>query len=166
MNDTPSAFWDFSVRFYAQPGVAAACLDLQDQAGADVNVVLYLFFVATRSRQLDESTLATLDAAVAAWRDEVVRPLRTARRHLKACAAPFCGDVAAQLRSDIKRSELDAEHIQQQVLERLFPPSSTGTTASSPAAAVHASLDAYGRHTAALPAAATAALIAAFSQFI
>ena len=83
MNDAPSAFWDFSLRFYARPGVAAACLDLQDEAGADVNVVLYLLFLASQGRQLAQTEVAEIDNLVAVWREQVVRPLRSARRHLK-----------------------------------------------------------------------------------
>ena len=34
-----SPFWRFSVKFYGEPGVAQACIDLQDQVGVDVNVL-------------------------------------------------------------------------------------------------------------------------------
>ena len=43
MSETPAAdpsdspFWLFSLRFYAQEGIAPACLTLQDEAGVDVN---------------------------------------------------------------------------------------------------------------------------------
>jgi uncharacterized protein (TIGR02444 family) len=163
MIDSPSAFWDFSLHFYARPGVAPACLELQDRAGADVNVILYLFFLATQSRRLDDTAVAALDETVAAWREQVVRPLRMARRHLKSCAAPFTGEAAMQLRGAIKRNELDAEHLQQLVLEQMFPPHRYGIAAASPAAAIRASLDAYGRHIASLPAAATETLITVFN---
>jgi uncharacterized protein (TIGR02444 family) len=32
-------FWEFSLAFYAEPGVAPACLAMQDLEGVDVNLV-------------------------------------------------------------------------------------------------------------------------------
>lgn len=163
MNETSSAFWDFSIDFYARDGVAAACLELQDEAGADVNVVLYLFFLATCARQLDGADVARLDAAVAAWRDEVVRPLRAVRRHLKSAAPPF-DRAAAPLREEIKRSELAAERIEQDTIERLFPASTSGRPAASCDAAIRASLAAYASYRGGLPATAAGRLITLFAR--
>ncbi|MCG8546534.1 MAG: TIGR02444 family protein, partial [Alphaproteobacteria bacterium] len=43
MSDPPgNAFWNFSLRAYARPGVADACIRLQDRYGVDVNVLFYL----------------------------------------------------------------------------------------------------------------------------
>lgn len=164
MNDARSAFWDFSLRFYAEPGVAAACLELQDGGGADVNVLLYLFYLATHGRYLDRNDMARLDAAVAPWRDQVVRPLRTTRRHLKTPPAAFAGDAAAALRSDIKRDELAAERIQQHVIEALFPPAAIGAPMAPRASAVRASVTAYAAHLGTLPADAVASLIEIFDR--
>ena len=44
-----SPFWRFSVKFYAEPGVAQACIDLQDQAGVDVNILFFLLWNAAQS---------------------------------------------------------------------------------------------------------------------
>ncbi len=144
MNEAPSAFWDFSLRLYAQPGAAAACLELQDGAGADINVLLYLLFLAAHRRQLDDAGVAALDAAVARWRAEVVRPLRAVRRHLKTSAPAYGHAAAARLREDIKRSELAAERIQQELIEHAFPVAKVGAAAVSREAAAHANLAAYG----------------------
>lgn len=161
MHDPSSAFWDFSLQFYGRPGVASACLELQDSAGADINVVLYLFYLAAQSRRLDEDAIAALDAATVQWRDRVVRPLRMARRHLKSCPAPFAGDGSAELRNAIKRDELAAERIEHTAIERLCPPRNAAT-AASPEAAIRCSLDVYGRRIAALPATARETLISLF----
>ena len=154
MNDASSPFWDFSLRFYARPGIATACLDIQDQAGADVNVVLYLLFLAQQRRQLSLPEVVDLDHTAASWREQVVRPLRTARRHLKNVAAPFAGDAASRLRDDIKRSELAAEHIQQLAIEQRYPCATVGIAAESAAYAAGANLNAYAAHIGALPATA------------
>ncbi len=164
MNDAPSAFWDFSLRFYARPGVAAACLDIQEQARADVNVVLYLLFLATKGRQLAQTEVTEVDNLVTIWREQVVRPLRTARRHLKTVTAPFIGDAAGRLRNEIKRSELEAERIQQLTIEQSFPCATFGSAAASPAGAARANLDAYGAHIGGLPVAAARVLLENFNQ--
>ena len=164
MIEANSAFWDFSVGFYAKPGVAAACLELQDKGGADINVVLYLFFLADRGRRPDREEIARLDAAVAGWREQVVRPLRTLRRRLKSAAAPFAGEASGRLRDEIKRNELAAERIQQHTIEWLFPPATFGHAASSREEAVRASLDAYAGLIGGLPAEAASCLIDIFCR--
>ena len=156
-------FWDFSLDFYARPGVPAACLELQDRAGVDVNVLLFLLHLAAHGRALDRAGVAQIDAAVTDWRAQVVQPLRTARRALKAPSPAFAGADSAALRSAIKRDELEAERIQQQTIAALFPPATSGT-AAAPAAALRANLDAYAAHLGPLPAEALAVLVARFAD--
>ena len=78
-----SPFWRFSVKFYAEPGVAQACIDLQDQAGVDVNILFFLLWNATQSRALSSAEVAEVERDVGAWRDMAVVPLRNVRRALK-----------------------------------------------------------------------------------
>ena len=66
------AFWAFSLDFYARADVAPACIALQDKCGADVDVVLFTLWCASRGRRLQLSELAVIDAAIAWWRSEVV----------------------------------------------------------------------------------------------
>ena len=75
-----SAFWRFSLRFYALPNVAPACLELQDKAGVDVNLMLFLLFLADNNRTLTRDDVARLDAEIAPWREHVVMPLRDLQR--------------------------------------------------------------------------------------
>src|SRR5208282_5489661 len=84
-NESP--FWRFSLRFYALPGVAPACLVLQDEAKADVNLMLYLFFLATQKRALTRDEIASLDKMISSWRVEVVQPLRELRAVSSAASA-------------------------------------------------------------------------------
>ena len=151
MNDAPSAFWDFSLHFYAKPGIPAACLELQDRAGADVNVVLFLLYLARHRRRITRSDMATLDSTVALWREQVVRPLRTARRHLKIAGQPFAGEPAARLREEIKRNELAAERIQQLALEQQFPYATFGEAADSTTAAASAGVNNPSANAGAIP---------------
>jgi uncharacterized protein (TIGR02444 family) len=164
MSDASSAFWDFSLAFYARTGVAAACLELQDRAGADVNVVLFLLFLAHNGRRTTTAEVAAIDQLVAQWREQVVRPLRTARRHLKTADTPFAGEPASRLRDEIKRQELAAERIQQLAIEARFPCATTGSGAESAAVAARANLDAYAACVGTLPAAAVDTLLQSFTQ--
>ena len=55
--DTPtpsqgSPFWRFSLRFYRVPKVADACIALQEEAGIDVNLLLFLLWQATSKRAM------------------------------------------------------------------------------------------------------------------
>ena len=47
-----SPFWRFSLRFYRRREVADACITLQEQAGVDVNLLLFLRWHATQKRAL------------------------------------------------------------------------------------------------------------------
>src|SRR5438874_13750222 len=78
-----SPFWRFSLRFYREPAVADACIALQEQAGIDVNLLLFLLWHATRKRTLSKTEVENFEAAVAPWRDATVIPLRGVRRALK-----------------------------------------------------------------------------------
>lgn len=110
------AFWRDSLRRYARPGVADACLALQDAHGADVNLVLWCCWLGSQGHRLDARTLRRAVRAVAAWQSEVVQPLRGVRRVLKPCDG--LGPAAA-LRARVAALELRAEHHEQQILGRL-----------------------------------------------
>lgn len=51
----PSAeqFWQFSEQHYARPGVADVCLQLQDDYGANVNLLLLLVMLEERGLYID-----------------------------------------------------------------------------------------------------------------
>ena len=107
-------FWDFSLRVYGQPGVAPACLELQDRHGLDVNLLLLCCWLGhCQKAKPSRAQVAALADAVAAWHNDVVRPLRQARRRLKAPDAAIPPALAEALRREVKRIELDAEHIEQ-----------------------------------------------------
>jgi uncharacterized protein (TIGR02444 family) len=138
------AFWRFSLAFYARPGVADACLRLQDEAQVDINVMLYLLFLAQCGRTLTCTEVARIDQGVAQWRTQVVSALRTIRRRLKTPLGAFEPSLTNALRNGVKRIELDAEHLQQDAMQRLFPPESIGAAQSDRLLAARANLAAYG----------------------
>lgn len=102
----PNPLWSFSLAVYARPGVAAACLDLQDRLGQDVNLLLFAAWAGRDcAARLTAEDLDRIDGAVAGWRDGMVRPLRALRRQAKT------EDPALYKR--LKAAELEAERVQQ-----------------------------------------------------
>ena len=159
-----SPFWRFSLRFYSRPAVAAACLALQDEAGADVNLLLFLLFLAEHKRVVTRDDVARLDESVRAWRDGVVKPLRELRRVLKIGIGEIPIAVSETFRGQIKRLELESEQIEQHVLERCEA-ANVGRPAPFRDAAAEANLAAYGDYLGGLPAPAVSAILAAFGEF-
>ena len=111
-------FWNFSVKVYSRDGVAPACLRLQDQVGADVNILMYCCWVAhDHGVRFDESSLGRVLGLTEPWTATVVEPLRTIRRALKlATHSGFDPDDQERLRTEIKRIELRSERMQHDAL--------------------------------------------------
>ena len=130
-------FWDFSVAVYGRPGVAAACLSLQDRQGVDVNVLLFCLWCASRGLRVTALELRGALEQVGPWQRDVVAPLRSVRRSLK--GAPQAG--AEALRSRVAALELEAERLEQCLLESLAPAATPG--GSAPADLATANVEAY-----------------------
>ena len=105
--------WDYTLKIYVRPGVQDACLALQDQGGADVNLLLFLCWVAQSGRgRLARAEVQKAMAVVAVWRVQVLKPLRRVRRRLRKDGPP----EEADLRKKLLKAELDAERIEQNYL--------------------------------------------------
>jgi len=114
-SDNP--FWDFSLAVYRRPGVAEACLYLQDEAGVDVNLLLFFCWLAgARDEALGKAEIRDILRRTADWRDHVVRPLRDVRRWMKDNVEGMPAAPVEALRSQVKRIELDSERLQQDML--------------------------------------------------
>jgi uncharacterized protein (TIGR02444 family) len=101
--------WDFSLATYLRPGVATACLSLQDRRGIDVNMVLYCCWVgASGGGILGRREMAAALAAARPWQRDVVVPLRRIRQDLKGT-----GEYGEMLRRRVAAAEIDAEHAEQ-----------------------------------------------------
>lgn len=107
---TPQPLWDFALAFYAQPQVAEACLQLQDEYQANVCLLIGLRWLDVRGQYLSGADFATLKIHIQDWARGVVEPLRSLRRDLKLPFANFVQDeIQTQLRTLIKQAELLAE---------------------------------------------------------
>jgi uncharacterized protein (TIGR02444 family) len=163
MNAGESAFWRFSLRFYRRPAVPPLCMALQDSHGVDVNVLFLLLFLALHQRRLSAVEVRRIDHCAAAWRARAVQPLRALRRDLKSGVAPIEPAATEALRTEIKRCELHAERLQQEMLERLFPVATVGTH-SAVALAAADNVAAYGEVAGALPDEMVQSLLTSFAM--
>jgi len=156
-----SPFWRFSLQFYRLPKVADACIALQEDAGVDVNLLLFLLWQARQRRRLSTADVAALEAKIAPWRDATVVPLRSVRRALKSPPALVEAATAEAFRNRIKAVELEAERLQQEAMFALAP---VGAEGSDPADAARANVAAYEQMLSArFPQEAAATLLVAFA---
>ncbi len=117
--DATGAFWAWASAAYARPGAADSLLAAQDSAGLNVNMALWACWTATRFEDAPDGALRRAAEAIADWHQQVTLPLRAARRGAKPFERhpDFAG--AGELRDAIKASELEAERIEINILDRL-----------------------------------------------
>ena len=139
-SETP--LWRFSLHFYRQAGVAEACIALQDECGVDVNLLLFLLWLAAGRRQLSAANVKDLDAAVGDWRQLTIVPIRDVRRKLKGAATLVEANKQEAFRTKVKAIELEAERLQQEALYSRARSAPLGCEAA-PAVAARANLAAY-----------------------
>jgi uncharacterized protein (TIGR02444 family) len=142
--DHGSPFWRFSLRFYRQPGVAEACIALQDGCGVDVNILLFFLWLATARRRMSPDVAQTVCAKAVPWRDGVVAPLRAVRRRLKTGLELVEPSATERFRTAVKAIELEAERLQQEALFALAAGLATEQALTTEAAA-RANVAAYER---------------------
>jgi uncharacterized protein (TIGR02444 family) len=155
-------FWRFSLHVYRQPGVADACVALQDGCGVDVNVLLYLLWRAADRRLFSADDVKAIEATVRDWRNLTVIPLRELRRKLKGTPTAIEPLKQEGFRTKIKGVELEAERLQQEALYALAHAGPMGGEAAPPDAA-RGNVAAYEHVLAAsFPKTAVEAVLAAF----
>jgi uncharacterized protein (TIGR02444 family) len=140
MNDAQSRtettpFWRFSLHFYRQPGVADACIALQDGCGVDVNLLLFLLWLADDGQLLSADEVRKLDDKVRDWRNLTIIQIRDTRRKLKGAKTMVEPGKQEAFRNRVKAVELEAERLQQEALYALTQSGPLGEHAGPPAAA-------------------------------
>ncbi len=114
-------FWAWALEAYARPGVAEACLELQDAFGQSVPFLLWAAWAAKVGRGPGPARLAAGADLAARWEAAATGPLRAARRGLKA-STPGVADAAREvLRAEVKALELKSERLLMETLEGLAP---------------------------------------------
>lgn len=143
-NTPTTPFWRFSLHFYRQNGVSDACIALQDGLGIDVNLLLFLFWLAADRQLLSANDVKQLDDKVRDWRNLTIVPIRDTRRKLKAAATLVEPGKQEAFRNKVKAIELDAERLQQEALYAFTRTGPLGKPSEPPAAA-RANVAAYER---------------------
>jgi uncharacterized protein (TIGR02444 family) len=116
-----SDLWAWTLKAYDAPGVAEACLSLQDHNEQNVPLMLWAAWVAVTGRRPDEETIEAACDAARAYDTVVVAPLRAVRQTLKAPIPDIDNDHREALRQQVKALELDAERRLMLELEALAP---------------------------------------------
>jgi uncharacterized protein (TIGR02444 family) len=160
-----SPFWQFSIKFYAVPGVAEACIALQDQAKVDVNILFYLLWNATQGRAFNAADVTEIEHRIGPWREMAVIPIRDIRRALKSPPPAMAPEAAESLRTRIKAVELEAERLQQEALYGLAESSRLGQPAPSKAEAARDSISSYQGVIGPFPQGPLATVLSAFANF-
>lgn len=107
-------FWDYSLAHYSRPEVASLCLELQEDVGANVNLVLLCCWLGSFGQVLTAEDLDEAEEVIRDWNEQVVEPLRRVRRFLH---SEFMGFADQEWPLEVKQLELKAERV---VQNRLF----------------------------------------------
>jgi len=119
-----SAFWAWALEAYARPGVADACLELQDRHGQNVPLVLWVVWAGRHAGGGDLER----GAALAARWETAAGALRSVRRRLKSDLPDLPSATREAFRVQVKAIELEGERVLMTALEDL--PSTPGTGGS------------------------------------
>ena len=112
-------FWDFACRTYERETIAPLCLQLQNDHGLDVNVLLFILWSGDQGQGV--SDLGFWQDVVQysrEWQEGVVKPLRSARQQLK-IKMQLGEPHLEELRKAILLVELQAEQEQIEQLEKM-----------------------------------------------
>ena len=156
--------WDFVLNYYGRKGVSEALIALQDSFGIDVNMLLFLVWMAAQRRSLGADDVQRVSEASHAWQRNVVVPIRAVRRLLKDNAPLVAPDTAAAFRKKVQAVELEGEQLQLNAMAAMAA-TLTPRRASSAETAVLQSLEAFQHITAkTFPAAVIDTLVGALHE--
>ena len=118
-----SPLWRFSNNIYRKEGVSEILLHVQDKFFIDVNMILFVAWLASINRSLTATDIQDAQKLVSLWRVMVIVPVRNIRRSLK----DFSG--IDYLYEDVKKLEIDSEKEELKILyEKTFVPFVLSTT--------------------------------------
>lgn len=109
--------WQFSLALY--PKVKSACLSLQDEVGANVNLLLLLCLLQQRQLSLTSEQLCQLSATLQRFSTQFTQPLRALRK--QSGAAMLTTTQQQQLKQNLLQCELELEKLEQQLLLQHCP---------------------------------------------
>ena len=101
--------WDFALSAWARPDVRRICLELQDQHGQCVTLLLWRAWTAIEGRQVSETLTGDAIALAKWWDGGVIKPLRAGRRVLDQNITSAKEGGRGELRVAVQAAELAAE---------------------------------------------------------
>jgi uncharacterized protein (TIGR02444 family) len=107
-----SPIWDFVLNYYGRKGVSETLIGLQDQHGIDVNMLLFLMWLAAQRKCMGTDDVAHVSKASHPWQHAVVVPVRGVRRLLKENAPLVAAEAAAAFRKKVQAIEIEGEQLQ------------------------------------------------------
>lgn len=136
--------WSWACAAYARPDAKAACLELQDAHGLDVDVVLWIAWRCARAAPPDDAALDAARALSARSQSMFVKPLRALRRLAasKDAHALAGAERADALAARIVDAELEAERAELEALQAI---EGARAPEGDAAAQTHAALEAYAK---------------------
>lgn len=124
----PARAWPDMCSAYRDADLAGACLALQQAFAVDVPLLLVLSLADRAGHGLAPDTIATLESGAQIWRETVILPLRQTRQAMK---SRFQASDEVALREDIKRAELEAEHLHVLRLTEILPAPLVGAASAA-----------------------------------
>jgi len=142
------SFWDYSIRVYGLPQVSHHCLRLQDAFDFDVNLLLFACWHGHTHGEFSADLLHEARIFSQLWSKNLVQPLRQTRRWMKSPAEieallqtnESTRNSFQRLREQVKALELEAEKLQETILESLVPTKSRDLTPEQKRAATTANV--------------------------
>lgn len=115
-------FWQFSLSSYAHTEVQNCAHLLQEQYGANVNLLLYCCWLAYAVEDVSEQLFVTACQSVTFWQEHITQPLRRVRKARASLGdEPWCKAFFTQILADELLSEsYQQQLLYQQVQERLM----------------------------------------------
>ena len=140
-DETP--LWLFSLKFYSLEGVRESLLACQDCSGANINIVLFMLWIAPHRRFLSLTEVREIVSLTRSWSKNVIVPLRKIRQSLKKTEEAIVAKDSVLLREKIKMLELEAEKIEQRALFEAYDIDCMGTLGLETGATAKANLKIY-----------------------
>jgi uncharacterized protein (TIGR02444 family) len=137
MTDMSAAtpIWDFVLNYYGRKGVSEALIGLQDSQGIDVNMLLFLIWMAAQKKSVAAGDVKLVSDTSHPWQRSVVVPVRAVRRLLKDSAPLVAPETAAAFRKKVQAVELEGEQLQLNAMAAMVATLKPVPAASAEAAA-------------------------------
>ena len=107
---TKNPLWRFSKNIYRKEVVSETLLHLQDKFSIDVNMILFVAWLASINRSITTSDIQDAQKLVSLWRTKIIVPIRNIRRSVRKFPD------TDYLYANIKKLEIDTEKEELKIL--------------------------------------------------